>query len=466
MLAQKNIIIITVHNDAVWWIGQDTADQRRQWFRLPLEHVLADASPVPQMPEWLQGRTKSLCIFPDHWFGNESFPFKSKKPSLIEPFLERKLPMAYPGQKDLLDFFNYRHIAKNGENQLSAIFLSEDRGYKLYRALQRLHHQPQCITSPALIWEGRLRHADDDFDRLGTLLIHHTGNECQLYFYHQGNSLFSRSVILGDAADGTDALVFEINQSLYMFSQKAKSELDRVYVVCNTPNRQVRLSEALGREVVNLSPVTDPQTEGGEIPGLEPFYELLQWFRVQRNADFFSVIQRQMKRTLQWLPVQMTGIVLGLLLLLGLAGENFFLRGLRNDENMERGVIETAMANHGQGAMLAAQAGALSQVLDAAARNLLIDAAYRLPDGFPAPVRLKELDLDLAGPPVLKLTAMVQAGDARELTALLTRVVSLVKETFENVQSFSLNDIDIRLDSPGREQTLNRYQIAFQLELT
>ena len=466
MLAQKHNTIIAVHNDTVWWIGSDTATGSRQWFRLPLEQVLADEGPAPQIPEWLQGRTQSLCIFPDHWFGSESYPFQSRKPSLIEPFLERKLPMTHPGRKDIRNFFNYRHIANNGENRLGAIFLSEDKGYALYGALQRLHHHPQRITSPALIWEGRLRHADGDFDRLGTLLIHHTGKECQLYFYHQGNYLFSRSVILGDAADGNDALVFEINQSLYMFSQKAKSELDRIYAVCNTPNCQVRPGEALGREVVNLAALAGPDTEGGDIPGLEPLNELLRWFQVQRNADFFSVIQRQMKRTLEWRPVQLTGIVAGFLLLVGLVGENLFLRSIQNAENREHGSIETAVANHDQGIMLSEQAGALAQVLDMADRNMLIDAVYRLPEGFPAAVHLKELDLELASPPNLKLTATVNARDPQELTILLTRMVALVKGTFANARSFSLNDIDIRSDLSDGVPSVNCYQIAFQLELT
>jgi hypothetical protein len=465
MLAQKPNTIIAVHNEEVWWISDNAAARDRQWFRWPLDQLLADEDPDRQMPECLQGRTKSLCIFPDHWFGSESYPFKSKKPSLIEPFLERKLPTAYPGQQDIRNFFNYRHISKEGGNRLSAVFLLEDKGYQLYNALQRLHHQPQRITSPAFVWEERLRRADSDFEGLGALLIHHTGNECQLFFYHQGEYLFSRNVILGDAADGIDALVFEINQSLYMFSQKAKSELDRIYVVCNDAHCQARLSEALGREVVDLASFTGQQTQGGDITGPEPLNDLLQWIRTHRKAAFFSIIQRQMKRAMEWWPVQLTGIVLGLILLLGLVGENLFLRSLNNDANRGHRSLETSMVGHGHGMMLSEHAGALNHVLDMTGRKMLVDAVHHLPDGFPAPVRLKELDLDLASPPTLKLAAMVQARDARELTVLLSRVVTLIKGTFENIQSFSLNDIDIRFDSPDQGQSANRYQIAFQLEL-
>jgi len=465
MLAQKTKIILVVHNEEIWWIRLDATSGDRQWFRQPLEQLLTDEEPERQMPDWLRGHIQPLCLFPDHWFGSESHLFQNRKPSLIEPYLERKLSAAYPGLKDIRNFFNYRHMFKDGENSLAAVFLVEEKGFELYNVLKRLHHQPRRITSPALVWEERLRLADGDFGRLGTLLIHHTGNECQLYFYHQGHYLFSRSVMVGDAADGIDALAFEINQSLYMFSQKAKNELDRVYAVCDDTRCQARLSYTLGREVVDLSSLTDCRFKGEEIPGLEPLNDLLQWSRAHRNAAFFSIIQRQVKRALEWRPVQLSGIILGLILLLCLAAENLFLHAMRNEENRDHRAIEISMADTGSGRMLSEQAGALDQVLAMATRDMRIDAVYHLPGRLPDPVKLKELDLDLASPTTLKLAAMVQARDVRELTTLLTRVVTQIKATFENVETFSLNDIDIRLDRPGQGEAANRYRIAFQLEL-
>jgi hypothetical protein len=168
---------------------------------------------------------------------------------------------------------------------------------------------------------------------------------------------------------------------------------------------------------------------------------------------------------MEWWPVQLTGIVFGLILLFCLMGEHLFLRTLLHNENREQLSIETSLADHGHGIMLSEQADSLNQVLDMAARNELIDAVYRLPAGFPTQFQLKELDLDLASPPTLKLAAMVQARDTLELTALLSRVVAQVKGTFENVRAFSLNDIDVRLDMPGQGQSANRYFIAFKLEL-
>lgn len=464
MLEPKPKTIIVVHNEDIWWINE-SAGKDGQWLRQPLEKFLADDARDRQMPAWIPPHAKPLCIFPDHWFGSESYPFQSRKPSLIEPFLERKLSGAYPDRKEIRNFFSYRHLAKENDIRLYSVFLLEDKAYALYNALRHLNHPPRRITSPAFLWEERLQHVDADFNALGTLLIHHTGTECQLYFYHQGKYLFSRSVILGDTADGIDALVFEINQSLYMFSQKAKSELDKVYAVCDAPQYYARLSETLGREVMDISLLSGSRAEGGDIPGIEPLNDLLQWSRSHRNAAFFSIIERPMKQALVWWPVQMTGIVLGLVLLFVLVGENLFLHSLRNEENLELQAIEATTAGHARGIMLAQQVDAVAQVLDMAARTRCIDAVFRLPGAFPAPVQLKELDLDMASPKTVKLAAMVQARDHRELVMLLTRLVTQVKDAFENAQAFSLRDIDIRRDPSVRQGSADSYRIAFQLEL-
>lgn len=59
--------------------------------------------------------------------------------------------------------------------------------------------------------------------------------------------------MVADAEDGLDALGYEINQSLYMFSQTAKSELDCIYMRCDSDQCREKLSEVLGREVIDLN---------------------------------------------------------------------------------------------------------------------------------------------------------------------------------------------------------------------
>jgi hypothetical protein len=466
MFEKKYKRVIVVHNDEVCWIGDPGAEGNRQFFRLPLEQVLNDESTALQMPEWLKGSAKTLCIFPDHWFGCSTYPFQSRKPSLIEPFLERKLTAANPGQKSLRHFFNYRHVLNSGTGELFAFFLQEDNSFRLYNALHKLNHAPQRITSPAFLWEERLQRGDQDFSHLGTLLIHIAGQECQLYFYYQGKYQFSRSVMLSDASDRLEALGFEINQSLYMFSQKAKSELDRIYLVCDAAHCRDELGQTLGREITDLHSLTDQWTNAVKIPEMAPLDGLLQPSQMTSSASFFSVIHRQVKRAMEWRPVQLAGIVSGLILLLGLTGENILLGRMLAEDQRENQSIQQSLIVHDCPVTLSESADTLDQVLNMAAQSALAEKVFQLPEGFAPQMKIKKLDLALESPPKLKLSAFVQARSAEELTLVLTRLINQMKAAFKGAQALSLNDIDISLDLPGDRLTPNRYQIEFQLELT
>jgi hypothetical protein len=465
MFDKKYTTIIVVHNDEVFWISNDSTGGKPKILWLPLEQVLMDQEIARQMPEWLKDNTKPLCIFPDHWFGIESYPFQSKKPSLIEPFLERKLATAYPGQKEIQFYYNYRYVSHHGENRIFTIFLQDEKSYRFFEVLRRLNQTPQRITSPAFLWEERLQVNIDDFERIGMLLIHISGREGHLYFYYNGNYQFSRSVMLSDAADSLDALGFEINQSLYLFSQKAKRDLDRMGLICDAPDCQARLMETLGREVIDLTCLAAQWPEIAAIAEMKPLNGLLHLSQMNKGASFFSVIHRQLKRTMQWWPVQLTGMIVGLILLLCLIGENFMLRNMLHKETLQYRSIQQLMATDNPGTVLTEHTAILDQVLDRAARSSLVDTVFRFPHDFPTQIHLRELDLALESTPSLKLTAMVQARNPEELTVVLNRLIARIKAVFKGAQAFSFNDIDIRLDYPGGEQAPNRYLIAFQLEL-
>jgi len=464
MFEKKYKRVIVVHNDEVCWINNDAAPESRQFFRLPLEQVLNDDRTALQFPEWLKG-SPTLAIIPDHWFGCSTYPFQSKKPSLIEPFLERKLGATYPGQKDLRHFFNYRHVTNEVAGELFALFFQEDKSFQLYDALDKMNLAPQCITSPAFLWEERLQQSDHEFNQLGTLLIHISGQECQLYFYYKGNYQFSRSVMLSSASDDLDTLGFEINQSLYMFSQKTKSELDRIYLVCDAPQCRDKLGQSLGREVTDLPSLSSQWSDAVKIPSMEPLDGLLQPSQMTSGATFFSVIHRQVKQALEWWPVQLAGIIFGLILLLGLVGENILLVRMLNKDKTENQSIQQLLVTHDSGVALSESADTLEQVLNMAAQSTLVEKIFRIPESFTSQLQLKKLDLALESTPTLKLAAWVQARNAEELTVVLTRLITQMKDTFNLSQALTLNDIDISLDLPRDGQMPNRYQIEFQLEL-
>lgn len=464
MLKTKPQLVIAVYNDTVCWISGDPSDGQRAFFQLPLQQLLEDETSSLPLPEWLKNKQRPICIVPDHWFGSQSYPFQSKKPALIEPFLERKLTGSYPDQKAIRHFFSYRHVGDRRNPELMALFLHEDAGFQLYTALKSLNHTPQQITAPVFLWEERLQQSFKDFSRQGALLIHMAGLEGHLYFYFNGNYQFSRMVPLANGADDLNALGFEINQSLYMFSQKTKHELDCIYMRCDTAECQSELSEILGRDIICLeSPA--PQGMKPDIPaGMEPLCNLLEDSPLERNRDFFGVMHRQVKQAMAWKPVQWAGICIGLCVLCALSFEHFFLNQLLNNARIEYQSVQEQMADNAMAEDLTDQSATLDQVLELAHHSALADAAHRITAGFPAGTQLKELDFRNDSPPTLKIVALVAAHNADELQVLLSRFIIRMEEKFKTSQPLTLNDIDIRLNRPGIGAEPNRYQITFQME--
>ena len=468
MFRKQYKTIIAVHDDDVYWFSGG-AGSSRLFFQVPLHQLLDDETPLPPLPDWLKGSHKTLCIMPDHWFGSQSFPFQSVKTSLIEPFLERKLAVAFPDQQAIRYFFNYRHIGDGGQRKLSACYFQEDKSYLLYEALSKLNHTPQHITAPAFLWEELLQSAIDDFGQRGILMVHLTGEACQLYFYYQGIYLFSRSVMVGDAAEGLEALGYEINQSLYMFSQTAKSELDRIYMACSSDQYREKLSEVLGREVIDLKPLTDHGTsETLDIPQLAILSGWLKVSRLHSGAQFFSVMHRQVKQVLEWRPVQWVGIIIGLVLLIGLAGEHFVLRTMHDRARNEYRTLQQRAMSESPDAGLSDYPDTLEQVLSRARRSMLVDAVHRMPAGLPAQVQLNKLELaaDADSSLHLKVAALVKARNADELQMILKRLMADLNGRFQSAQTLTLNDFDISLNRSGGDRKSNRYQIEFTMELT
>ena len=461
MFAKKLKAIVVVHNDNIHWVTRGRSDDGPGTVRLALEELLEDPAAAGRIPSAAKANHQSLWIVPDHWFGMESYPFQSDKSALIVPFLERKLGAAHPECKAVRQFFNYRRTpTTSGGQELRVYFLQDEKAYRFYEALDQAHLAPRYITTPAFMWVDRLSRLLPDFGQEGTLLIHMGARECQLYFYFKGNHLFSRNVILSDGSDRMEALTFEINQSLYMFSQKTKSELSRIYLLAAAADGPEAFNQSLGREVVDLAPLLAGQAtiELDDVPLLKGLLPETDAFT---RPPLFSVTQRQVQRELAWEPVQLAGITIGMAMLLLLIGQNLLLgQMLRGDaedrDNLRRQAISKAVS-------LAEYRSDLEQVLQARQRPECADTVQRILASMPAGLRVRELGLTLEETPAVNLKAAVPAQDAEQLKATLTRLVAGLKNNFNLPADFSLNNIEIGMD-PQADRP--QYLIAVRLELT
>lgn len=466
MIRQNFKGLVVVHNEQVYWMANERSSQGKCLLQLPLDDVLEDAAVTVQFPKWSKANHKILCVVPDHWFGSETFPFQSKKAGLIEPFLERKLKAAHPGLEQVHRFFNYRHLTgPNDQDQLIVNFLQDERGYRLYQVLHQLHLSPLQFTAPAFLWERMLGRITPDFDAKGVLLVHIGAQESPLYFYSHGAYLFSRNILLPDAAQGLDSLGFEINQSLHMYSQTTKRELDQVYWLSDQPISIQALSEKLSYEMEDIRPLMTQAPQGLAIEQIPLLSGLLQANEMHTHAPFFSVFHRQVKRLLDWKPVQIAAACIGLLLLVALSYENFFLHQAQQDAIDQHRLQHQEISRSGK-LTLPEYNQMLDRAIAAHEKPAYAAITMRLLACLPPSIWLNQLDLTLDQQPKMKVTAIAETEDTHHLSELLVRLVDQVKRHFKTAQSFSMEDIDIRTTSSDSAEDAGRYRLSFQLRLS
>jgi hypothetical protein len=462
MFGIKNHLVVFVHNNELIWLAGRGKEQGRCLLRLPLEEVLNNDAVAERISRVIKGKYRSLCIVPDHWFGNESYPFQSRKVSLIEPFLEHKLTSAYPEITELKHFFSYRHTSMIDEGDgITAYFLQDHQGYKLFKALSELNVTPRQITTLAFLWMEKLSQITSDFYHDGTLLIHIDKKECSLYFYFNGNYLFSRNVILPQATDWMESLTFEISQSLYMFSQKTKSELNRFYGLSDSSYDVHSLKQALGHDVIDIGPLltASDRSEDDELSCLNGVFDL------SLRGTFLNVSHRQIRRELEWEPVQWTGIIIGVLLLLLLVGEHLILgRMFQAEADITQDLYQKVHSSNR--ITLADDESRVDQVLQMIDQPQAYDAVYHLLVSLPDDVRLKKMDLTLETPSQVTLTAFVSAMDTDRLKDLLTQLTNQIRRHFKSAQNFSVNDIDVRKDGSNNMNPTAPYLISLKIGLT
>lgn len=453
--------LLTVRHQELAWIPTRGPAQGSVVLRLPLEHVLADPSVVQSLPPSLRGNDKTVCIAADHWFGMEIFPFQSRKPSLIEPFLARKLSALHPEHPQIREFYTYEctHGADQAP-QLISYFLNDEKAYALWAALAQVEQAPLRILTPGLLWQARLVEEDPDFSRRGTLLVHLVEGDGDLCFYAMGNYVFSRNVTLPEGPERLDVLTYEINQSLHLYAQRTKVELGRIYLRSDGKLTPSDFSAQLGREVVAL--------ETSETDADSPWERVLPCLRgMLRNHDLvkqhdgLGIFHRETRRTARWAPIQWYGIGLGSILVAGLACELNFLNHLLDEErDAKRSLLRDAST---ESTRLAELDAAARQVLQLRDRPTCADTLTRLLASLPRQIRIRETALSLENSPVLSVNASVQVASAEQLEAVLQDFVSRMRSQARRFGAFSLSSINVQ---PDQTQPSPRYLIAFRVPLT
>ncbi|MCU0590229.1 MAG: hypothetical protein MUC57_01990 [Desulfobacterales bacterium] len=404
-----------------------------------------------------EARSNLLLIVPDHWFKHEFFLFKSPRNSLIKPFIERKLKTAYPNLPAAQDFFSFsfRQRAATGPG-VRAFHLYEPVFYDLYAALCNAHLTPRWITTAALLWEERLRLRIPEFPTQAAMLVHLHAQGAFLYFYFQGDFLFSRTVALPESAERWDALLFEVNQSIYLFSQKAKSDLNQIYLIGNEAGFQQRLSDVLGRPVQLIAGDSPAKALPRELAHLEA---LLDQNGVAAPGDAYSVTHSRVQQEVKWRPIQWVGMVVAAVLLLFFVAENQWL-----DERLQDEIIVRSQMRRQQPITLADYDVALLELTEDAKRPSAAHTISKIISSLPEDVLINEFKMD-SDAVRLDVSATVYVDTVDRFRSRLKLLIDALNRKFKLDPAMTIEDMVFNLEEMKNPSHQAHYKISWKILL-
>ncbi len=409
-----------------------------------------------------------LLVVPDYWIGSRADRFQARKKSVVEAFIERKLRSEQPALEKAPDFFSYAMATDpDGGSVLYTYFLQEPAAYGLYERMADLGINPVRITSPALLWQAKLKDLVDGFDGKGIGVIHLCETDCFLYLFFRGQYLFSRTIQLPNSTDDAtqtyNLLNYEINQSFYHYSQKTKSAVETLYLLSSDGAAQSALAELLGREI---RPLTDPRSpEDGCVGGIMPVCCLPFSMDDLAMTDSLAISHKPLKRELHWRTVQWTGIAVGAVVAVLLFIETAFL--VKWSDDADRQIQRLRMSGDQPPAMVLDQTtSSIEEIRQSLQRpsgaRSTMQALLALDDS----VSMEKLSVDLSSTPRLTLDAVVHGDDPETFRAALQAFIRRLNRRFESkAPMLHEKDVEISLVRPEGVDDRPVYRIRIGLDL-
>lgn len=469
MPKKRDTVLTVVTNDLLYFLLVGERGNITILHHLPLGHFLSEDRITIPIPEELKQKVNTLLIVPDYWFGSAAYNFQSTTKSLVEAFIERKLQTEHPDRTDILDFFDYTFYPTARDDQgLYVFFLQEPKSFQLYSRLVESKLSPRRITTPAYLWEQKLIKKIPNFQVGGTGLVHLLSSACHLYFYSRGHFLFSRSIAIPDSrselSERLDALAFEINQSLYLYSQKAKADIDHFFLLSSDEGIAQGLSEILRREVKDLNLKDEGYlllTEADE--NLGPV-ESFNASDLSSSAKYPYLIHKLLKKELEWKPIQIAGIIIGLILVLMLGVESFFLQDWYQPRNVR--IRRSGISPQAEPKQIIQEYNdALDLLLREKDRPSVKNTIIRVAEALPDNAWIKEMVIETETNPNIDIKGIVYAHGSDHLRDSLTIFLSNLNAHFRGSTSISIQDIDFEALDSKKETEYQAFLFTFKFDL-
>ncbi len=477
LFAKKPITISVVNNEMLHFIEPDPENRYRILASIPVFQFIEDESDLTEITTALKNRENKLLIVPDFWLSNTKYPFQSNKESLIESFIERKLQTEYAEQSELKDFFEYNaYDSQEDGKMLHILFYQDPVFFQLYNKLSSLGLMPQRVTASVFLCEHEVNKNEPDLHKGGKGIIHLGEFGCFLYFFAQGNFLFERTIMLPDTEPGTsesgtserlNLLSYEITQSLHLFSQKSKAQLSQFYLLSSSQEDMSDISESLGSgvEVKDLSQLLIPsdQSDNNLSKEIGPFasFNATDIFSSNKLKD---IPQRQQKRELEWKPVQLAGIAIGMFLLLIIGLESGYIwhrlstvkQQIRSNRSMTDFEVTEKIQQYNESLDLL-----LEETTPHTPSRIITNMIAALPDNY----QPTEIEIEAEQNPSLKFSGSAEVKDVDSFKKSLSVLVSNINKQIPVQQEMGLQDVKFKTGKNRFDTTKTNYLIDVNVGL-
>lgn len=466
-MIKKNKLIIIAHNDQLHLTFSGRKGPGKVIGVIPFSMTSSSDDFSYTIPAQAKKVAKKLLILPNYFIGNTTYPFASGKRSIAEAFIRRKLAESFPATPEMTDFFNYTYLkAGQDPGSLYTYYLQDPVALRPYRWLTDAGIRPDRITTPALIWQHKIGKLIEGASGGSLCLIHTLPAESHLYFFVQGNFLFSRSIkfpesVVSDSGK-LDSLAYEISQSLHLFSQKVKSEINRFYLVSSINIDDKGLSGRIGKDVQRIDTDQEEDRQSEDDPMSGPL-AAFSWSDLDAEK-IPAISHRKVAAEKAWYPVQRTGIITGMFLFLLLCGETFYLNlWSRSNLLSESSSVTKGMTINRQ--IIEKYNEHLDMVINERQHpdpaGILAGVMLSLPEN----VTIQELEFNIESPFQVIIKGNVKTDSPEILKSALSSMVEGLTHNLKPVRPPSMSDISLDMEKSALVSGSTGYSFHIQVDL-
>ena len=386
-----------------------------------------------------------LAIVPDYWIASRFYPISSKKHSIVETFLKRKLPIDLPEVPDCKDFFEYFPYEQQEQQGILVYLIQEPSFYHLYKGL--FEETDLKITSLAFLWRTKIAKKIKNFNKGLKLFMHIYHSQSYLCFFLDFHFLFSRLISFEDSH--VEQLSYELIQTFRLVTQRTKREVEGIYFISKEKKYKEIFTHFLSIDIQDISDQIDLSSPSVNLIEKLGSFAFLKKEDISETGKVFFISYRPLKEIKQWSFFQNIGIGVGIFVLLLMIAEAIFLNQI--DPNVKCSFFNNDLIKN--------YIIALNEVLYHKEKPRVQIIFLRLLSCIPKEIQIKYIQIQPGFPSIIELKGNIEAFSVEDFQKKLNDLLKNIKNRFKNARLPTLRDIEIKRVSA------ELFQFDFKFEL-